>query len=144
MRTDYKVAGLCAVALMGFGMLSLAQSDNSEYAIIANKDVQGNSISIAALKGIYLREVRTWSNGTAIMPVDLTSESSFYQSLFGKSYSQMQAYWLNMRVKYNLSFPISKKDPESAKKVIAENKGAIGFIKSEDVDDRVKVLKIEK
>jgi hypothetical protein len=52
----------------------------------------------------------------------------------------MQAYWLNMRIRYSVDLPISKNDPESVKKFVAENKGAIGFIKSSDVDDSVKVL----
>jgi ABC-type phosphate transport system substrate-binding protein len=121
----------------------MAQSDSSEYAIVANKQMAGSSINVTALKGIYLREVRNWGNGGGeIVPVDLSSGSTFYQNLFGKSYVQMQAYWLNMRVKYSVELPVSKKDSASVKQFVAENKGAIGFIKSTDVDDTVKVLKL--
>ena len=120
---------------------SIAQSD--EYVIVANKQVQGSSINMAALKGIYLREVRSWGNGGGeIIPVDLSSGNTFYQNLFGKSYVQMQAYWLNMRIKYSVDLPVSKKDAEGVKQFIADNKGAIGFLKNNDIDDRVKVLKV--
>ncbi len=54
----------------------------------------------------------------------------------------MQAYWLNMRIKYSVNLPVSKKDSESVKEFIASNKDAIGFLKSSDLDDRVKVLKV--
>jgi ABC-type phosphate transport system substrate-binding protein len=105
--------------------------------------MQGSSINVAALKGIYLREVRNWGNGGGeIVPVDLSSGNTFYQNLFGKSYVQMQAYWLNMRIKYSVELPVSKKDAESVKQFVAETKGAIGFVKNSDVDDRVKVLKV--
>jgi ABC-type phosphate transport system substrate-binding protein len=141
MRTGLGIAAVLAVFLMAGAAPSIAQSD--EYVIVANKQVQGSSINMAALKGIYLREVRSWGNGGGeIIPVDLSAASGFYQNLFGKSYVQMQAYWLNMRIKYSVELPVSKKDAESVKQFIAENKGAIGFLKNSDLDDRVKVLKL--
>jgi hypothetical protein len=143
MRTVFGITAVLAVILMAGTMLCIAQSDNSEYVIVANKQMQGASINVAALKGIYLREVRSWGNGGGeIIPVDFSTASNFYQNLFGKSYVQMQAYWLNMRIKYSVDLPVSKKDAESVKQFIADNKGAIGFLKNSDLDDRVKVLKL--
>jgi len=130
-----------AICMMSFAVSCLAQSD--EYVIVANKQLQGTSINKANLKGIYLREFKSWGNGGGeIVPVDLSSEDGFYQNLFQKSYTQMQAYWLNMRIKYSVSLPVSKKDAESVKEFIASNKDAIGFLRSSDLDDRVKVLKL--
>jgi ABC-type phosphate transport system substrate-binding protein len=139
MKTRLGIVVLFATFLISSTVTCIAQSD-SDYVIIAGKEVAGNSIPASTLKGIYLREIKRWGNGSAIIPVDLATGSSFYQNLFGKSYVQMQAYWLNMRIKYSVDLPISKKDPESVKKFVTENKGAIGFIKSSDVDDSVKVL----
>jgi ABC-type phosphate transport system substrate-binding protein len=126
-----------------FNVALVQAEDSGDYVIVANKQVQGTSISTSTLKGIYLREIRSWGNGGGeIVPVDLSSANSFYQNLFGKNYVQMQAYWLNMRIKYSADLPISKKDAESVKQFVAETKGAIGFIKSSDLDDRIKVLKL--
>jgi len=142
MRILLRIFAVLSVTLVFCSVWSVAQLDN-EFAIVANKQMQGSSINVSALKGIYLREVRSWGNGGGeIIPVDLTAATSFYQNLFGKSYVQMQAYWLNMRIKYSVDLPVSKKDAEGVKAFIAENKGAIGFIKTGDVDDRVKVLKV--
>jgi ABC-type phosphate transport system substrate-binding protein len=122
---------------------SIADSDNSEYVIIANKQLPGGSINKTVLKGIYLREIKSWKDGGAeIIPVDLASAEGFYQNLFGKSYTQMQTYWMKMRINYSVDLPVSKKDPESVKQYIASNKDAIGFLKNSDIDDRVKVLKL--
>jgi ABC-type phosphate transport system substrate-binding protein len=120
-----------------------AESGDSEYVIVANKQLPGSTISTATLKGIYLREIRSWGGGGGeIIPVDLSSANGFYQNLFGKSYVQMQAYWLNMRIKYSADLPVSKKDAGAVKQFISENKGAIGFVKNSDLDDTVKVLKL--
>ncbi len=143
MRTTIGITALLAALLISGAVITMAQTDTSEYIIVANKQMQGNSINMAALKGIYLREVRSWGNGGGeIIPVDFAPANGFYQNLFGKSYVQMQAYWLNMRIKYSVDLPVSKKDAESVKQFIADNKGAIGFLKNGDVDDRVKVLKL--
>jgi ABC-type phosphate transport system substrate-binding protein len=143
MKTVLGITAVVAIFLVSFSMPSVAQSDGSDYVIVANKQIKGESINMAALKGIYLREVKSWGNsGGAIIPVDLANENNFYQNLFGKSYVQMQAYWLNMRIKYSVELPVSKKDPESVKQFVASNNGAIGFIKNNDLDERVKVLKL--
>ena len=63
MRTVFGIAAVLAVILMVGAAPSIAQSDNSEYVIVANKEMKGGSISQAALKGIYLREVRAWGGG---------------------------------------------------------------------------------
>jgi len=120
-----------------------AQSGEGEFVIVANKQLQGSSISTEILRGIYLREILSWANGAGrIIPVDLSTASGFYQNLFGKSYVQMQAYWLNMKIKHSADLPVSKKDADSVKQFVSENKGAIGFLKNSDLDDRVKVLKV--
>ena len=141
MKNVLGIAAVVAILIASQATPSIAQSD--AYVIVANKQLSGNSINKAELKGIYLRELLTWGNGGGeIVPVDLANASGFYQKLFGKSSVQMQAYWLNMRIKYSVSLPVSKKDPEGVKQYIATNKGAIGFLKTSDLDDRVKVLKL--
>ena len=120
-----------------------AQSGEGEYVVVANKQLEGSNITTAILKGIYLREILSWANGAGqIIPVDCSTANGFYQNLFGKNYAQMQAYWLNMKIKHSVDLPVSKKDADSVKQFISENKGAIGFLKNSDLDDRVKVLKI--
>ena len=141
MKRVFGVFLFVAICMMSLAVLSTAETD--EYIIVANKQLPGSSINKNALKGIYLREVKTWGNGGAeIIPVDLSTGNDFYQNLFQKSYVQMQAYWLNMRIKYSVALPVSKKDADSVKEFIAANKDAIGFIKSTDLDDRVKALKL--
>jgi ABC-type phosphate transport system substrate-binding protein len=141
MKNGLGIALLMAVVLVCYVAPCVAQ--DSEYVVVANKQVQGTSIGAAQLKGIYLREMRSWGNGGGdIVVVDLSNSGTFYQNLFGKSYVQMQAYWLNMRIKYSVDLPVTKKDAESVKQFVADNKGAIGFLKPSDVDDRVKILKV--
>jgi ABC-type phosphate transport system substrate-binding protein len=141
MKVVFGFSILITICMLAFAVPSIAQTD--EYIIVANKELQGNSIERDSLKGIYLREIKTWGKGgSEIIPVDLNAEDDFYKNLFQKSRTQMQAYWLNMRIKHSVNLPVVKKDAESVKEFIAANKNAIGFLKSSDLDDRVKVLKL--
>lgn len=141
MRIAFALTIFAAMGMLLVVEPCFAQTD--EYIVVANKALPGNTINKTALKGIYLREVKNWGNGGGeIVPVDLNSASDFYQDLFQKSYVQMQAYWLNMRIKYSVSLPVTKKSAEAVKDFIASNKDAIGFIKAGDLDDRVKELKM--
>jgi ABC-type phosphate transport system substrate-binding protein len=143
MKVIFAIAAVAAIMMMVQVAPSIAESDSSEYVIVVNKTLPSTSINVAALKGIYLREVKTWKHSESeIVPVDLATADNFYMNLFGKSYTQMQTYWMKMRINYSINMPISKKDPESVKQFIATNKDAIGFLKNSDVDDRVKVLKL--
>jgi ABC-type phosphate transport system substrate-binding protein len=143
MRVFFGTFAFMLIATLFSAIPAEAQSVAGDYVIVANKQLQGSTITTVILKGIYLREVLNWANGSGqIIPVDLSTAASFYQNLFGKSYVQMQAYWLNMKVKYSAEIPVSKKDADGLKQFISENQGAIGFLKNSDLDDRVKVLKV--
>ena len=142
MRIVAGIAALAVVLTIWNVVPSVAQSGDSDFVIVANKQMAGSSINKKALKGIYLREVKNWGNGNEIIVVNLEDGGDFYQNLFGKSAVQMQAYWLNMRIKYSVDLPVTKKDSASVKQFVASNKGAIGFIKKSELDDSVKVLKI--
>ena len=143
MKTVFAIAAVVAIFFTLYAAPSVAETDGADYVIVANKQLPGASINMTALKGIYLREVLNWGKSEGeIVPVDLANSNGFYQNLFGKSYVQMQAYWLNMRIKYSMNLPVTKKDAESVKEYIAANKNAIGFLRSSDLDDRVKVLKV--
>ena len=134
---------IVAVVLVAWNVApSFAQEGNSDYVVVANKGMAGTSIKTQALKGIYLREVKNWGNGDKITVVDLEGSGDFYENLFGKTCVQMQAYWLNMRIKYSVDLPVSKKDAASVKEFVASTTGSIGFIKKSDLDDSVKVLKV--
>lgn len=143
MKIVFGMAVVVAMVVMVGAVPSMAESNNSEYVIVANKELPGDSINVASLKVLYQREVKTWKNSEAeIIPVDLFTATGFYQNLFGKSYIQMQTYWMKMRSNYSMDLPVFKKDSESVKQFIAANKDAIGFIKSSDVDDSVKIIKL--
>lgn len=138
------IATLVTLMMTWISVTSIAQAGSSDYVIVTNKQMTGSSINTKALKGIYLREVKHWGNGgEPVIVVDMVSSSDFYENLFGKTYVQMQAYWLKQRIKYSVDLPVTKQTSAEVKQYIASNKGAIGFIKASELDDSVKVLKLK-
>ena len=143
MKMAFRMAAIAAITMMVGALSSVAQSNDSAYVIVANKEMPGGAINAADLREVYQREATNWKHSKAeIVPVDLYTAKDFYQNLFGQSYLQMQVQWMKMRRDYSMNMPIFKKDAESVKKFVAANKGAIGFIKISEVDDTVKVIKL--
>ena len=143
MKTILKLAAVAVLVVMVGVVPSMAQSNDSEYVIVANKEIKGNVIKADSFKMIYQRDARTMNaDGSEIIPVDLYTAEGFYQNLFGKSYVEMQMQWTKQRNSYNVDLPVSQNDPEEVKNFIAANKDAIGFLKVSDVDERVKVIKL--
>ena len=84
MKTVFGIAAIMAIFIVSNAAPCADQPDSSDYVIVANKQLQGTSISMATLKGIYLREVRNLANSQEeIIAVDLTTANGFYQNLFG-------------------------------------------------------------
>lgn len=87
---------------------------------------------------------QNFPNGEAAFPIDQqpTSEirSTFYRNLVNKSVVQMNAYWAKLLFTGRSSPPRVMSDSEAVKKAVQENKGAIGYINSTELDDNVKVI----
>jgi hypothetical protein len=142
MKIVIKIAVVAVIGML-FSVASFAQSNDSEYVVVANKALPGSAINVTALKAVYQREAGSWKHNEAeVVPVDLYLADGFYANLFGKSYIEMQLQWLKMRNHYSKDMPVVARDSASVKKYIAANKDAIGFLKSSDVDDTVKVIKL--
>ena len=142
MKMVVRIAVVVAISMM-FSAALFAQSNDSDYVIVANKALPGSAIDVNTLKDVYQREATVWKHNEAeIVPVDLYTAGSFYENVFGKSYIDMQLQWVKMRNDRSLNAPVAVKDATAVKQVVAANKDAIGFIKASDVDDSVKVIKL--
>jgi len=142
MKLVLRIAVIAVISML-LNVTLFAQSNDSDYVIVANKALPGESISINTLKVLYQREATTWRHNEAdIVPVDLYTSDAFYSNLFGKSYVDMQLQWMKMRNHRYLNMPIAAKDAASVKKIVAANRDAIGFVKASDVDSSVKVIKL--
>jgi hypothetical protein len=142
MKLVLRIAVVVVISMV-LNVTLFAQPSDSDYVIVTNKAFPGDAISINTLKVVYQREATNWKHNEAdVIPVDLYTSDAFYSNMLGKSYVDMQMQWLKMRNNRSLNMPIAAKDAASVKKIVAANRDAIGFVKANDVDSSVKVIKL--
>ncbi|MCG8610831.1 MAG: phosphate ABC transporter substrate-binding protein [Pseudomonadales bacterium] len=131
-----------AILLLCFSGASLA-----DVAVVINpgKDVTLNERDISR---IFLAKMKTFPDGTEIVPVDLPLTSATRQlinsNLINKTESQIRAYWSKLVFTGKGLPPKELESQEAVKQMIASNANVIGYIDAALVDDTVKVVTIIK
>ena len=102
------------------------------------------SLNASQVADIFLGKTSRFPDGSPAVPVDLNEDSpareKFYAQFTGKSPAQMKAHWSKIIFTGRGQPPMQVSTNAEAKKTIAENPNAIGYIDSSQVDSSVKVL----
>jgi ABC-type phosphate transport system substrate-binding protein len=93
---------------------------------------------------IFLGKTSRFPDGSQAVPIDLGEDSPardrFYAQYTGKSPAQVKAHWSKIIFTGRGQPPRQASTPSEAKKLIADNPNAIGYIDQSQVDDSVRVL----
>jgi ABC-type phosphate transport system substrate-binding protein len=93
---------------------------------------------------IFLGKATRFPDGTRAVPIDQTEESEvrdrFYALYARKSPSQVKAHWAKIIFTGRGHPPVQVPNSAEAKKAIAGNPRAIGYIDARSVDTSVRVL----
>ena len=98
----------------------------------------------AQVADIFLGKTSRFPDGSIAMPVDQNEDSPvrdrFYAQFTGKSPAQVKAYWSKMIFTGRGQPPRQVPSSTDAKKFVAQNPNAIGYIDASQVDDSVRVV----
>jgi len=127
--------------------LAVSTVHAQEIVFIVNKKNPETSISKGEIVDIYKRIKLKWSNGETIIPLNQTKESGLKEPLFnetlGFAISEHTLYYNQLGNKSALKPPAERKSSKSVLAWVARKKGAIGYVLSTDVTDKVKVLNVQ-
>lgn len=102
------------------------------------------SLSANQVADIFLGKASRFPDGTPAVPIDLVEDSPmrdrFYAQYTGKSPAQVKAHWSKIIFTGRGQPPRQAASTGEAKKLIAENPNAIGYIDPSQVDGSVRVL----
>ena len=93
---------------------------------------------------IFLGKTSRFPDGSSAVPIDQGEDSAarerFYSQYTGKSPAQVKAHWAKIIFTGRGQPPRQATSTAEAKKLIAENPNAIGYIDASQVDNSVRVL----
>jgi ABC-type phosphate transport system substrate-binding protein len=132
---------LCVLVVVG------VLTSSSQVAVIANKSVPINTITVSKLSDIYLLNTQNWGNGIAVVPLWLRGiddiEATF-SAYLGMKPLDIRKIWLRVQLSGEGRAPMMFTSEDELIQKVAGTRGAIGFINEESVTADVKVLAIIK
>jgi ABC-type phosphate transport system substrate-binding protein len=93
---------------------------------------------------VFMGRYRKLPSGNPALPLDVVSAESaradFYQRLVSKSLAEINAYWARILFTGRATPPQRVDDASEVLDIVAENKGAIGYVPRSRADGRVRVV----
>lgn len=131
----------------GLAPQSRAAADDS-VAIVVNRSNPVENLSFTELRKIFLGEQTHWSNGRRITVVMLEPGKTERQAVLAQIYKMGEKdfnnYFLHGMFTGEIhAAPKALASSAEVRKFVLNVPGAIGYVKGPDVDDTVKVIRVE-
>jgi ABC-type phosphate transport system substrate-binding protein len=138
-RLPHIVAALSLTLTLGAGAVA-----QEEVVPVVSAKSRVTSLSANQVADIFLGKTSRFPDGTQAIPIDQTEESParerFYAVFTGKSAAQVKAHWSKIIFTGRGQPPRQASDSREAKRLVAENPNAIGYLEPSQVDSTLRVL----
>jgi ABC-type phosphate transport system substrate-binding protein len=139
------MAALASRFMLVLALLLLAPARAEErdpIAVIVHPERRAD-LSIDDVAQIYLRRKRFWSDGSPVVPVNLSStdplRKRFSRVVLRQDAQRLAEYW-NRQYFYGVFPPATLASAEAMRRYVAADPNAIGYVPSSLVDDSVRIL----
>ncbi|MBN2008487.1 substrate-binding domain-containing protein [candidate division KSB1 bacterium] len=128
--------------LIGFSCIASAQT-----VIIVHPENTLEKASRADISNIFLGKKTQWDGGGKIIAVDHKKDSkpgkAFLDVIVKMSENEYKNYWVEKMLSGEAEPPKNFSSDEDILKFVKANKGAIGYISAENVQEGVKVIPVD-
>jgi len=140
----YLAAGMSFVVSCAVSPVRVSAAGD-DISIIVNKSNPAGDLSVADVRKIFVGDKSTWSNGKRITVLMLApgtpARDDVLRDIYKMSEGDYGKYFLQAAFTGKVDAPPKDVASDSdVKQAVAANPGAIGYVKSSDVDDSVKVV----
>jgi ABC-type phosphate transport system substrate-binding protein len=116
-------------------------------AIVVNRDNPTNDISLPQLRSMFFGERRWWSSKRRITLAAMRRNTPEWKTVQRVIYKvnrrELDHYYLYQSFKGEGSTPpATMQAPSDVKKFVVSTPGALGYLRASDVDDSVKVVRV--
>jgi ABC-type phosphate transport system substrate-binding protein len=116
-------------------------------AIVVNRNNPTGNLTLAQLRALFLGEKRWWSNRRrvqlAAMRRGTPERKTVLRIIYKMDDRELNKYFLYQAFKGEPSTsPATLKTPGDVKKFVGSTPGAVGYLRASDVDDSVKVVRV--
>jgi ABC-type phosphate transport system substrate-binding protein len=124
-------------------LLFSASARADDIVVIVNKD-NPNAVDLAYVARIYTGATMRWPDGSPVFALDQAEDSAaraqFASAVVGRSVPALRGIW-SQNIFAGKGLPPKVASPDSEmKRLVAQNRHAIGYVLSSQVDDSVRVV----
>lgn len=119
----------------------VAVADDDVLVVIASPSAGPLELGRSELVHLYMGRLNRLPSGLSALTLDLEdAREAFYAGLVNKRLSEINAYWARLVFSGRASPPRTVATVEEMLDIVANNPGAIGYVRRADVNDRVQVV----
>lgn len=139
----------CRLLAMGFGlaMISSLCPAWAEIVVVVAEENTVEGMSRTELADLYLGRRNQFPNGEPATPIDQREGSQAYPQFYAKyldrTPAQIRSHWSRLIFTGRGQPPRSVPDGGAMANAVADNPQAVGYLDSDLVDDRLRVVPIE-
>ncbi len=124
-------------------LLFSAAARADDIVVIVNKD-NPNAVDLAYVARIYTGAAMRWPDGSPVFALDQAEDSvaraQFASAVVGRSVPALRGIW-SQNIFAGKGLPPKVASPDSEmKRLVAQNRHAVGYVLSSQVDDSVRVV----
>lgn len=129
---------------LSFAALQCTGAGAADVVAVVSAKSRVTALNSDQVADIFLGKTSHFPDGSQALPIDQSEESpareKFYAQFTGKSPAQLRAYWAKIIFTGRGQPPRQVSGSLEAKKLVAQNPNAIGYIDAALVDDTVRVV----
>ncbi|MET0067947.1 MAG: substrate-binding domain-containing protein [Candidatus Thiodiazotropha sp.] len=129
------------------GLLFLAFDAAHAVDLVANRDIDFESISKNTLRSIFSMRMTQWPDGTPIRVFVMGDKSAlhmdFAKQMLGVFPHQLRRAWNRQIYSGMGQAPIKVETEQEMLEQIATTPGAIGYLSEENIDEQVRILPVQ-
>lgn len=114
----------------------------ADYSVIVSKKLSFTKVGSGEIREVFLQKRHTIGN-QKIIPINLVGQddgrSAFESVVLGMDKNRLNAYWVKQHFA-GVNPPVTQPSFESIKAFVQNVEGAMGYIPSKMVDNKVKVV----
>jgi len=136
------------LALSSLGAMTevVSAGERTRLVVIVAKASPLGELSLAELRRMYLGEPVD-SGGHRLIPINhgptVSERVAFDRLVLGMSKEEVARYWVDRKIRGQSGAPKAIDPVDVHQRVVAKLAGAIGYVRSTDVRDDVKVVRID-
>jgi ABC-type phosphate transport system substrate-binding protein len=121
-----------------------SQAGDDAIAVIVNKANPAVSLGATELRPIFQTSKTSWSSGGDAVPINLPEDNAlriaFDQTVLGLDAERVARYWKDRKIRGGARPPMRVTSSAAMLKAVAAKDGAVGYVKSSEVNATVKVV----